>query len=361
MFLDEADNVMHRFAFIILFAAIIPRCDTPDSRTHVSFWHFWSEPSQRSVLDSLVREFERVNPSIAVDLTELSWADGKAKLQLVFNSGTQPDVIHLGLDWFAEFDEGEVFANIPDSMATDGNSARWVVNVRALVHRIGAHRLVGGIATSDPHNVIKRVLPFLWQRGSPLYTRTPISRDLNDSLASVLWTFVEETQGVVLARSRQLDEMLLDGTIDGALTGPWIIDMAKNRAINSLRVEPIRSILNADVLAVSRGTKRYSDGLALIRFLTSYSNARAFCVAISDAGFPADLLRAKQDSVFLRDSLVLGFLKTSLISKPLPHSSRLLSIEPVVENMLDECFRAKSRAQITQSVEKASNAVRALE
>ena len=178
--------------------------------TTLRVWHFWSEPKQRAVLDSLVKVFEHQHPTIDVELTELSWNDGKSKLQLAFNAGTQPDVVHLGLDWFAEFDESGVFADLPDSLSTDGRASRWLVNVRANVIQSTANNQSIGLATSDPHNVVKRCLPYLWRYTNvKLYTRVPIAQDLNVALVDALENIrTSLIPNAIIDRSRQLDEAL---------------------------------------------------------------------------------------------------------------------------------------------------------
>lgn len=333
---------------ITLLGTLISGCSDTQQPKTVRMWHFWSEPAQRRVLDSLVRAFELDHPGIRVELTELTWTDGTSKLQLAFNAGQQPDVVHLGLDWFADFDASGVFDSLPADIATDGRASRWLVNARALVGT-SAEPTLGACAVSDAHNVIKRVLPALWARGSGVYIRQPISGDLDESLVRAILQLHRDVPLLVLDRSRQLDEMLLRGGISGVFTGPWIIDMAKQRGV-VLNVQVMPSILNADVLALSRGTSHRDASIVLIRYLTSYDHARAFCTRVRDAGFPADLARAQQDPLFTRDALMRGFLETARISRPLPRSATLLRIEPVIEEMLSRALVTKDSLELSALV-----------
>lgn len=343
---------------------LVGSCSNGDTRTIVTFWHFWSEPAQRAALDSLIEAFERKNPSIDIQPTVLSWSDGKSKLQVAFNSGSAPDVVHLGGDWFAEFDSAPLFEPMPEEHGNgDSRALRWLVNARALVYdsRRSAGLPIGGLCISDPHNVIKRILPLLWLNGSRLYQRLPISADLTDSLAQAIWTVVSSSPAAVRDRSRQLDELLLRGQLGSVLTGAWMVDMARRQNNTSLRVQPIVSILNTDVLAISRKSASKDAALNLIHFLCRYDNARAFCMSVSDAGFPADLWTASKDSVFMRDSLQRGFLTTAMMSVPLAHSSKLLSIEPIVEEMLERCYAATSKEDVAAYVRNAQIQVRSAE
>ena len=75
------------------------------SKTTITLWHFWSEPRQKQALTALINQFEKLHPTIHVELTDLQWSDGKTKLLLGFNAHTAPDVVHLGFEWMPGFDE----------------------------------------------------------------------------------------------------------------------------------------------------------------------------------------------------------------------------------------------------------------
>lgn len=362
MNVHSASNDMHKVTVTLAYLAVlllVGACSKRDDRTIVTFWHFWSEPAQRAALDSLIDAFEHQNPTIDVQQTVLSWADGKAKLQVAFNSGSAPDVIHLGGDWFAEFDDAPLFDELPKSLGNGRRSAQWLVNARALVYesRSSLGLPIGGLCVSDPHNVIKRVLPLLWLNGSHIYQRLPISGDLTDSLAAAIWNVVSSSPTAIRDRSRQLDELLLRGEINSVLTGAWIIDMATQQRNTTLRVRPLPSILNSDVLSLNKTSSSKDAGLALIAFLCQYDNAREFCQSVSDAGFPADLARASQDSLFTRNSLQHGFLQTAQLSMPLVHSPKLLGIEPIIEAMLERCYSAKNKEEVVAYVRSAREQV----
>lgn len=322
-------------------------------------WHFWSEPAQRSALEQLVATFERNHPHIDVQLTSLQWGDGKAKLLAAWNAGAAPDVVHLGLDWFADFDAGTAFADLPDSLATDGRACRWLVNVRALVVQDAAPNGPYGLCATDAHNVIKRTLPLLWQLGAPaFYTRQPIASTMDSTLVAALWrlrTTIVPT--AVIDRSRQLDERLLRHELGRVYSGAWLVDMARARNVRTLRVEPVRSILNADVLAVSRASTMQSEAHALIAFLRDYPQARAFCASVSDAGMPANLERAATDTLFTADALRNGFLQTARLSAPLPAGPAMLQIEPIIEDMIVQCYDAATLDDVRRFVYAARDAV----
>lgn len=331
----------------------------PTDRRVLTMWHFWAEPAQRVILDSLINEFERRHQGIDVQLTAVQWSDGKAKLMAAFNAGVAPDVVHLGLDWFADFDVNGVFAVLPDSLSTDGRASRWVVNARALVTNDAATTSAIGFCATDAHNVIKRMLPLIWQYGAPsFYTSLPIQASMNDTLVDALWSLRSKVgTKAYVDRSRQLDERLLGGQVRSVYSGSWIADMATARSIRTLRVTPTRSILNADILAVTARSASRRDAEMLIGFLTAYEQARRLCVAVSDAGFPADLVRAAADTVFTQDALRFGFLQTAQMSVTLPAGPAMLAIEPVIEDMIVRCYDAPNRETVRSIVQSAAREV----
>ena len=356
------------------------RQTTNDRR--LSLWHFWSEPAQTTALQTLVKEYEEQHPGIRIELTPLNWADGKSKLQLAFNSGTQPDIVHLGYDWEAEFRNAGVLADTSDT-----NVRRlWVVNARALVEWTGGNTTFAfGLCKSDPHNVIKRCLPLLWQGGAPdFYRRVPISADMNEQLVTALWALRNRAvNNAIIEPSRQLDERFLNGEIKQLYTGMWILDMAKARNITSFRVIPTPSIKNGDVLALTARSATNTTAQHFIAWLAATPQAQRFCDAVSDAGFapaglvyvtsglsprhkpqspiPAGLSPRDSTTQSPRDSARQAFAATVAQSSFLPSTPIMLSIEPVIEQLIERCYDAPSQDVIRRYVADAKAEVQRLE
>ncbi|HZK77102.1 MAG TPA: extracellular solute-binding protein, partial [Candidatus Kapabacteria bacterium] len=101
-------------AFLVFAASSCNRGIAPGV---LRFSNFWSEPSQRAAMDSLIAGFHREHPEIPIEVSELSWADGKMKLMAGFNSETAPDVMELGSDWVAQFSSSSVLQEL-DSDST---------------------------------------------------------------------------------------------------------------------------------------------------------------------------------------------------------------------------------------------------
>src|ERR1044072_987609 len=93
-------------SIVLLLASCGGEGTTTGKRT-IRFWHFWTESGQAAALKKVVQQFEEAN-NCTVEMTGLSWKDGKTKLQAAFNSGQPPDVVELGSDWVAQFSSAGV-------------------------------------------------------------------------------------------------------------------------------------------------------------------------------------------------------------------------------------------------------------
>jgi maltose-binding protein MalE len=351
--------MMRRLLLLSGISLLLLSCtsDRDASVETIRFWHFWSEPSQRKALEDIVRNYEREHPNVHVELSTVQWADGKSKLHLAFNAGTQPDVLHLGSDWLAEFAEAGVLAPIPDSLRGDLGlefAARWTRNARALVEWTGpSPRYQWGLCATDAHNVLKRTLPMLWAFGALTFmTRLPMQQDMNDTLVLALDSLRRRAQHqALIERSRDLDERFLRGEVKYLYTGSWIIDMARQRGITSFIVHPTPSILNGDVLCVSKKAQDRDRANAFVAYLTAHAQSARLCAAVSDAGFPS--ARNGEKDTMGMDAWRQGFLATVNMSKPIASSARSLDAEPVIEDMIVRCYDATSIDDVRRIVREA--------
>ena len=54
------------------------------AKTTLTWWQFWTDPSVKPVIESMVSEFEQANPDIDVELTDLTWSNGHEKIVIAF-------------------------------------------------------------------------------------------------------------------------------------------------------------------------------------------------------------------------------------------------------------------------------------
>jgi ABC-type glycerol-3-phosphate transport system substrate-binding protein len=325
-----------RAAWILAVLCCIGSCTPQDDRTTVTFWHFWSEPAQRTALRTVIDSFERANPTLRVELTELSWADGRSKLQLAFNAGTAPDVVHLGAEWIAAFADAGVLSPFASTdIALNGLTFRgirsamwkaslwaipWTLTTRLLFiestaldhdgstleeyaraqHDPSHGRYGFGVSANETHNVFKRVVPFLWAAGSKAFQTMPYSASIDSAAISGLEAYLRLAKYGVQEPSRQLDERFLRGEVAIWMTGSWIADAMLTRRTmrKQFRPEPVTLgqpldpksvraplLLSGDYLAISARATHRADATKLIAFLSNHS--AWFCSLVPDAGVPA--------------------------------------------------------------------------
>src|SRR3954463_6820858 len=111
----------HRYKFVLRLSIVICiagsalSCNRGITPGVLRFSHFWSEPAQRAFMDTLLAGFHHEHPDIPVEVSELSWSDGKTKLMVGFNSETAPDILELGSDWVAQFSASGVLLRLDSS------------------------------------------------------------------------------------------------------------------------------------------------------------------------------------------------------------------------------------------------------
>src|SRR3954466_11470692 len=101
-----------RILIVLLLAGCTVSCNRGIPSGVLRFSHFWSEPAQRAAMDTLLAGFRHEHPEIPVEITELSWSDGKTKLMIGFNARTAPDVLELGSDWVPQFSSSGVLLSM---------------------------------------------------------------------------------------------------------------------------------------------------------------------------------------------------------------------------------------------------------
>lgn len=359
-----------KVALLTCLVCVVCSCgcgEQTERREVITFWHFWSEPAQTAALTELVSTFEQQNPGVEVQLVPLQWTDGRAKLQLAFNSGTAPDIVHLGVDWFPQFAKAGVFEVLPDSLLPSDSPFRtalldgmgkpvgtlWCINARALLVDTTSSAPVG-FCVNDPHNVIKRTLPFIWSYGAPgLGLSQPVWKTLDQNAINALDSFRITARRSRLDRSALLDKAALQGNIGTVITGSWMISTLPPQWV----VSPSTNVLNGDVLAITNGHAT-SKTVELLSFLRSFEQARLFTDRVTDAGFPANIRRLAQQSYPSRRE---GFKTSVITAVELPTSPAWLSIEEELERLINTCAIAPSRSHVIEVVADTRKRLMALE
>jgi len=378
------------FLFLALFTAIFTGCGSRDAEK-IKFWHFWSEPSQARIVREIVAEFEKQH-NCKIEITELSWNDGKTKLIAAFNSNTAPDVLELGSDWVAQFSSAEVLAMLEPKEFNTGRFLRfalepsffngklyaipWVVDTRVLFCNKQLMDLVGystpprtfselidasrkineiegfygfGANGSDPHRLYKKILPLIWSFGGELVD-TNGSISINHSASVQAFTLYFELSRLgIIETQKQIDLLFAQGKIGFCFSGSWLVNMIKSTNPNlnfvvslipSTNTHPGTSFAGGEYLAVKKHSKRKELAKEFIKFLSSKDAVVKLCSNVREAGFSSDTSLFEHPSI-ISDSIRKIFAQQLKFSRMTPVHPKWLEIEPIIENALVEVLYQK--------------------
>lgn len=372
----------------------------------IRFWHFWSEPGQKKALEALVREFEQTR-NVSVELTELSWNDGKMKLQAAFNSGAPPDVIELGSDWVAQFSSSAVLLQLPGDASAVGRfvpyslapgtwnsriyAYPWTIDTRVLYVNLDALAKVGvrtppstldevvalaeklhdagtmgwGANGADAHRLYKKILPLMWTYGGDVLDEQGRPALYTPPNVAALELYARLARAGMIETQRQLDAAFLQGKIGMWNSGSWLLKKIDNTP--GLRVQPVLqpgfgsqpgvSFAGGEYLAVSAGTSNTQMARELVQFLTSGANAVRFCRAVPEAGFPADSVFAR-DSSLVANPMKAVFARQLATARMTPVHPRWLDLEQILEDAVERVLLGE--ADPTQSLARAQQEAEAL-
>ncbi len=352
-------KVLSIFSLLLLVS-----CSSGENKQIIRFAHFWTEPNQQAVLDSLIAVFEQKNPTISIEQIPMQWSEGRTKLLLAHSSSEKPDITHLGLEWAQEFISANVFlllsnvdSTIPDQFhqhikGEDGKNyvMPWTMNTRALIlthelstssdaiswEEIIGSRIEGsimGLNSTEKHNVTKRTLPILWSRGSTVLSRLPFSSTCDSLLVEGLRLLGQLKNKGLIEQSRMLDQYLIQGKIRATISGQWLIPQLRDIPHKTMSRMPGisgSSILSGDCLGISKETSYPQEAMRFIEFLTEFTQSKAFCSLLPDAGVPANILSFEERS-FMIDPDRKAFLEQCKISKTLPSPPYFQDAEEIFE------------------------------
>lgn len=371
--------------YLIVFVAliIITGCNKDtNSENTISFWHFWSEPNQREVLDSLISVFEKEN-NCNVELTELSWNDGKTKLMAAFNSKTAPDVLELGSDWVAQFSSAGVLQNLNKDSLEFNNfidfaknpglwknklyAMPWVVDTRVLFYNKDLLKKAGlevkeptsfneilnqapmlnslpeayafGANGSDAHRLYKKIVTFFWTNGGDILDANGNITINNSKNAEALGYYVQLSRNGYLETQRQIDAAFAQGKIAYWISGAWLLTKIKNEnpsmnygisLIPQLNGKTGISFAGGEYLAISKQSKKSELSKKFVKFMTNGKNSLEFCKRVTEAGFPADK-RYYKDKYYQAYPERMVFNKQLESSRMTPVHPKWLELEEIIE------------------------------
>lgn len=386
------------FTIVIVFSTLLFSCGKGESTPSntITFWHFWSEPSQRAALQQMIAEFEKQN-NCKVEVTELSWNDGKTKLLAAFNSKTAPDVMEFGSDWVAQFSSSGVLKEIPKDLAHLDNfidwstqpcmwkdkiyAMPWVVDTRvlyvnkALLEQAGINGMPAtmndvltmsekvqaqsgnngfGANGADPHKVYKKILPFFWSNGGDVFNTSGGCVINSPENIAALELYVQLSRAGLIDTQKQLDAAFAQGKLAFWNSGGWLADkIGRENPLLDYTVIPLPAIAGehgtsfagGEYLSINAATEKQELATKLLQYLTNGKTALGFCKQITEAGFPADKVAFK-DTYFASHPIRSIFSKQLQNAKMTPVHAKWLDVEVVIENaVVDALYGNKTPEQ----------------
>ncbi|MBL7998565.1 MAG: extracellular solute-binding protein [Candidatus Kapabacteria bacterium] len=376
-------------AICIMFVFAIGGCskDSGPAGGTISFWHFYSEPSQKQALQQLVQDFEKVN-NCKVNLTELSWNDGKTKLLAAFNSQTAPDVVEFGSDWVAQFSAGGVLKELDTkqmqmekfldwSLAPcrwDGKlyTVPWIVDTRVLYVNNSILEKAGvntppatmddvmsiaemtnegdvngfGVNGPDGHKLYKRVLPFFWSSGGSILDSSNRCVIASPANVAALTRYVELSRVGYINTQKILDAQFAQGKLAMWYSGGWLAEkISKENPLLDYSVVALPdfgankgvSFAGGEYLAITKQSANADLAAKFIAYLTDGKNALALCRQIPTGGFPADK-KYFNDNFFASHPIRSVFARQLESARMTPIHPKWLEMELIIENAAEEAL-----------------------
>ncbi len=397
-----------RFLSVLFLAAISLSCQQTHKPNTIRFSHFWTEPGQRAVLDSVLADFHKENPDINVEVMDLSWADGKTKLMINFNARTAPDVLELGSDWIAQFSSSNVledlttisslkprFQNAPDYANEPGiwkghyYAVPWLVDTRVLfinndllvqatdsdyrdtdplrswegmyrlgeaVEKKGMNKGIG-VNGSDVHRLYKKILPQIWSNGGDIFDTNGTPAFARKENIEALAFYVKQLDAGVLETQKNLDDLFKRGKLAILYSGSWLFDPLKKADFSwycapfpGNNGHPGISFAGGEYIAVSGSSPMKAQAEKLVEFITRPDNelrlAKAFNI------FPADK-KLQQDSFYFNRNQGNVFTEQLSHSRMTPVHPKWLEIEAILE---DETAQALYKKRTPEEAMKSCDA-----
>jgi len=258
------NSILRALIFFLLLSSAVA------AQTTIEWWQFWTDPDIKPTIVAMVKEFERQNPDLRVNLTDLTWANGHEKIAIAFASGAAPDIVELGSDWIAQFASAGRLADLTDhvasqrlhyqgwTMATYNEKVfakPWILGTRLLFfnrdllkragytadfapvnwaelgHAIAAVSKLGsgiygwGSNTAEKHRLYKKFMPFFWSAGGRIFSEDDRFCVISSQQAIEALKFyksLHECCGYV-ADQRGIEDAFLEGKVGFVISGDWLL------------------------------------------------------------------------------------------------------------------------------------------
>ena len=362
-----------------------PIDETVSEPTTISWWHFWTDPTAKPVIEEMVRKFESENPNIKVNLTGLTWANGHEKIVIAMAAGRGPDLLELGSDWIPEFVDADQLADLTVNLYEDKDDFRgwepatrngrvyaqpWILGTRVMFYNTDLLKRAGfdegfipitfaqfldaakridslgreihgwGSNAAEKHRLYKKFLPFFWSHLGSIYSENNaycVISSMEGGRALKYYKELNDSAGVVVTQ-RLLEDAFLDGKIGIVFSGDWLLKRIRSEKPDfpfTTGLMPGQnfngiSFLGGEYLAVNNNSEHKGAALKLLRFIRRPENQILFCKA-NRIPTPASV-DATKDEFFTSDPHMQTFIKQLNYAKAPPFEPTWVYIEEQIED-----------------------------
>ncbi len=374
-----------KYILIVLFVLL---ASMSWAETTIEWWQFWTDPAIKPTIENIIDDFEKANPDIKVNLTDLTWANGHEKIVLAFSSGTGPDVVELGSDWIAQFGANGHLTDLSKYISEDSSNYQgwgmanyknhvygfpWILGTRVIfgnrdllkqtpfgedyipisfdnllqsshtIQQLGDDIYGWGSNTAEKHRLYKKFLPFLWSLDGQILSddnKYCVLPSLQAIEALTFYKILHDSCGYV-SNQRGIEDAFLDGKVGYIISGDWLLKRIKleNRDINFHttlfpgRKFPGKSFMGGEFLSINDASDNKDEAYKLIKFITSPENQVKFCKANYSAN-PSSLV-AQEDEYFKSDVHLQTFIKQITLSKNPPVVPDWVYMEDNIEKAIE--------------------------
>ncbi|MBN4072304.1 extracellular solute-binding protein [bacterium AH-315-F03] len=371
-------------------ATVEPIDETVSEPVTISWWHFWTDPTTKPIIEEIVAEFMTANPNVTVNLTGLTWADGHDKIVIALSSGSGPALIEMGSDWIPEFVDANRLADITGNMAESypeftgwepvNNNGHlygrpWILGTRIMFYNTDLLARAGydsnfipiglqefrqavykidsldeeifgwGSNAAETHRLYKKFLPFFWSQRASLFSEDNqycVLSSMEGGAALQLYKDLHDNCSLV-DKQRRLEDAFLAGKVGAVLSGDWLLKRIRNEKPDfsfTTGMFPGRSttgtsFLGGEYLVINQDSnaKEKAAALRLLRFVTSAENQVKFC----EANFTAtpSSKKATEDAFFTSDPHLQTFIKQLRYAKFPPFEPTWVYIEEEIEKAVE--------------------------
>ena len=383
------------FFIFIFFPFLLFSCTKQkQGETVLEFYQFWTDPEAKSTLSEIIDDFEKENPGISINLTDLTWSEGHEKIVVAFSSGTAPDIIELGSDWVPEFSSQGVLLDVtyeakkiqddylmwePALYQDKVYGFPWILDTRVLfynkklmqkanldpekppstweellnysqkINQLKPRAYGFGANSAERHRLYKKFLPFFWGSGGKIIAEDQKSSEINSARGvESLKYYKKLIDKGIIDTQRMLDEGFKQGKIGFVISGGWLLhDIQKNLPELEFGVCLIpapengtpASFAGGEFLVISKKTRNKDAALKFINHLIKPENSLKFCKSVGTAMPSAREMEL--DPYYQDNKNLLVFQEQLKYARTSPAHPQWVYIEEIIEKAVEEVMYDK--------------------